>query len=872
MKRNLWLLAGLTLAAVALGGCTSADKGFRARVEEDFRHKQELLPEGDLFGVFREPMTAEERDAMMFLYAYMPVGDIADYPGDYYLDNVRRSFAVREEMPWGRQIPDDLFRHFVLPVRVNNENLDQSRRVFHDELAPRLEGLSMYDAILEVNHWCHEKANYQPSDARTSSPMATVCTAYGRCGEESTLLVAALRSVGIPARQVYTPRWAHTDDNHAWVEAWADGRWYFLGACEPEPVLDLGWFNAPASRGMLMHTKVFGYYDGPEEVMKTTANYTEINVISNYAASAPLTVTVTDPDGRPVEGAFVEFKIYNYAEFYTVSRKPTDARGQASLSAGLGDMLVVALHDGRFGVRRVSFGREPEVEVTLDHAVGEEFSLSVDIVPPAEQVSLPEVTPEARAANTLRFDREDSIRNAYIASFPDKAAIDAFAPTVGMTTADIAGYIHAARGNSLSIMELLRDAADRGYGRRALQLLSVISEKDLRDTPAAVLADHLYNTDREADAATVLSPRVAGELLTPYRSFFRDAIPAAEAEVFRADPQRLVAWCRDSLTLRPELCTVSTTISPEGVWRSRTADRPSRAIFFVAVARSLGIEAWIDRVTGGLFYRRGGETVSVDFDGSGSRRFATGMLQLRYAPIPRLDDPEYIRHFTLSRFDGERFSLLNYPDFAKWSTLFRAPAEVETGYYMLTTGSRLADGGVLCNISFFNVSAGGTTSADLVMRDNSEAIRVIGSFDAESKFVDAATGAETSVLAAAGRGYFVIGLVGVGQEPTDHALKDIAAKASELEQWGRALILLFPDEAAYRKYCSAPAAALPRTVVFGIDRSGVIRGRILEAMQLPGNVPLPVFLIGDTFNRVVFESHGYTIGLGDRLLHTVGSL
>ena len=73
----------------------------------------------------------------------------------------------------------------------------------------------MYDAVLEVNHWCHEKANYQPSDARTSSPLATVKTAYGRCGEESTFLVAALRSVGIPARQVYTPRWAHTDDNHA---------------------------------------------------------------------------------------------------------------------------------------------------------------------------------------------------------------------------------------------------------------------------------------------------------------------------------------------------------------------------------------------------------------------------------------------------------------------------------------------------------------------------------------------------------------------------------------------------------------------------------------------------------------------------------
>ena len=78
------------------------------------------------------------------------------------------------------------------------------------------------------------------------------------------------------------------------------------------------------------------------------------------------------------------------------------------------------------------------------------------------------------------------------------------------------------------------------------------------------------------------------------------------------------------------------------------------------------------------------------------------------------------------------------------------------------------------------------------MRDNSEAVRVIGNFNSESKFIDARTGRETSVLLTAGRGYFVVGLVGVGQEPTDHALKDIAAKAAELEQW------------AVRSSCSSP--------------------------------------------------------------------
>lgn len=852
-----------------LSACASP---FEKQVKADFEEKKALFTQGDFFEVIdAEGLTSEERNALMFLYAYMPVGDITDYSGEFYLENVRSSFATREETAWGKSIPDEVFRHFILPVRVNNEALDCSRMIFHDELMPRLEGLSMYDAVLEVNHWCHEKANYQPSDARTSSPLATVKTAYGRCGEESTFLVAALRSVGIPARQVYTPRWAHTDDNHAWVEAWADGKWYFLGACEPEPVLNLGWFNEPASRGMLMHTKVFGRYEGPEDVMRTTANYTEINVIGNYAQNAPVSVRVTDINGKPVADACVRFGIYNYAELYPVSSQHTGEDGLASLSAGLGDMVVLAVKGHAFGMRKVSFGKDKEVELKLEHQVGDTLSLSLDIVPPAGDPTLPEVTPEQRAENDIRFNREDSIRNAYIATFPDADAIRTFASETGYDAEAVTPYIIASRGNASEIEAFLKDAAERKMRKRALDLLGTLAEKDLRDAEARVLDDHLYHTDSLADVATVLAPRIGNEMLTPYRSFFQKAISEEDAARFRANPLAWVEWCKDSLTLRDDLCTVGTVISPEGVWKSRIADRTSRNTFFVAVARSLGIPAWIDRVTGYVLYKENGEDVAVDFESGSSEQVAEGTLKLAYSPIPRLDDPAYARHFSLSRFDGEGFALQTYPDFEPWSNLFKESAVLPAGYYMLVSGNRLAKGGVLAQVSFFSVEQGKETDTELAVRKSDEEVSVIGSFNSEAKF-QTPEGEETSVLLTTGRGYFIVGIVGVGDEPTNHALKDIAAKAKELEAWGRKIVLLFSSRAAYEKYTAAPIEGLPATVVFGIDADGSVEAQIREEMKLRAGTRLPILLIADTFNRVVFESHGYTIGMGDQLLNTIHGL
>ena len=859
------------------------DATYRAEVENDFQAKQAALPNGDLFAVFNDQMTPEEREALTFMYAYMPIGDITDYSGDFYLKNIRSSFQARNEMPWGDSIPEDIFRHFVLPVRINNENLDESRMVFFDELKDRVKGLSLYDAVLEVNHWCHEKVIYTPSDGRTSSPLASVKTAYGRCGEESTFTVAALRSVGIPARQVYTPRWAHTDDNHAWVEAWVNGKWYFLGACEPEPVLNLGWFNGPAYRGMLMHTKVFGKYNGPEDVMERTDGYTEINVIDNYAPSAKAVITVTDANGKPVKDALVEFKIYNYAEFNSVARKKTDADGKCSLSAGKGDMLVWASKDGKFGYSKVSFGKDGEVTIALNKKPGDVETIALDIIPPVDGSIPAEVTPEQKEANAKRLLEEDAIRNKYVATFYTEEKAEALAKELGIDPMKTEDFMIGSRGNWMEIEKFLRETPAEKRAQ-AMALLDVVSAKDLRDTPASVFADHLNNTpavQSEWFNEYIMNPRVANEFLTPYKSFFAANIEPSLAKQAVENPQALVDWVKNNVSINDALNAQRIPIMPMGVWKSRIADKGSRNIFFVAVARSLGIPARIEPVARKIQYFKDNAWVDVDFEAAVQTTAKQGKVIASYQPIKALQDPKYYSHFTIAKvLPNGTLQTLNFERGGNvdmglgdtWSGLLKKPLSMDEGNYMLVTGTRMANGSVLAEIEFFNVEADKTTPIQLEMRESKDEIQVIGNFNSENKFKRADNGEETSLLATTGRGYYIVALLGSRQEPTNHAMRDIAAVKKELEDWGRGIVLLFPDEKGYKNFDPKEFGDLPGTITYGLDIDGAIQKEMATAMKLQNANTLPIFLIADTFNRVVFVSQGYTIGLGEQLMKVIHKL
>ena len=760
--------------------------------------------------------TTKEYRAFGFLNEYMLPCDFIDYSPDYFLQNIETTFKAKEELPWGKRVPEREFNHFVLPIRVNNENLDDFRMVYYEELRDRVKDLSMYDAVLEVNHWCHEKVNYKGSDSRTSSPMATIKTSWGRCGEESTLLVSALRAVCIPARQVYVPRWAHCDDNHAWVEAWVDGHWHFLGACEPEPVLDLGWFNAPASRALLVHTRVFGDYKGPEEVIGKTANYTEINVIDNYAETAKLNVKVVDNDGNAVADAQVDFKIYNYSEYHTVATKYTDNQGYTWLTAGLGTMMVYASKDGKFGWEVAQIGSVDTIIITLCKDATNNVSNIVesydyDIIPPAENARIPEVSAEMRAENSRRLALEDSIRNAYIAKCVG-------APNEGDYDRDI---IAKTWGNYQTIKDFIDYARSLDREEDAYTLLHNLTDKDLRDVSIDVLKDCFDGN--------MLNPRVSNEMLRPFVETFHETFLPDNVEA-------LIKWVSDSITVEDVFSESRTPISPAGVLRSRHADSHSRDIFFVAMARTKGITSRIDPITGKVQYYDN-QWVDVEFEKSDDEsQNKPGTLVIKYQGD---DDPRYYTHFSIKKFNGNTFDLLAYdamdPGMDVGMTLSQMMSDggitLDAGYYALSYGPRLADGSVLNRLALFYIESGETTTVKMEMRS-----------------------AKTIV-----KGERIVAYLDGGSEPTTHAIQDISILKKEFEQWGGEIVFFFKNEEDFNSFKLKKFNELPSNIEFKTN-SGTIFDTINN---------LPCFQILNTENEVVFEKCGYQIGLGEQLMNAL---
>ena len=822
------------------------------QVEDAFQSRFAKVPMPEGLGALFEKSTAEEVVCYKFCYAFMPVSDIASYPLSLFTQVVEQALRVRAQNLYGESIPDEIFLNFVLQCRINNENLEFNRDYFFGELEPRVKGLSAADAVLAVNYWCLEKVTYIGNSPRTMSPFTIMKNTQGRCGEESVFTVSALRSVGIPARQIYTPLWAHCESNHAWVEVYVGGQWHFIGACEPEPVLDKGWFTGPASKGIIIHARVFSSI-APlgEEVTFKTDSMCEINRSNDYVQHhVPLKVKVLNGN----KDVRVTVKIVAHCSFANMVTLTPDENGVASVTIGQGDIMLHVTDGVNMVARRVDTRKEHDVEIDFAKAVpggellGIENGVDMMFVPPFSDYQDPDygITPEKQAAHEATLARCHEIRNAYAATFADTAKGEDLERYYGSPNFDSSQFFVKAKGN-LDEIEKFVALPQFPLKYKYMLLRNFADPKDFTDSTADILAEHLayalpFKDDfyEEIFEKYVLSPRIALEMVTPYRKFISAYFTQEQKLWFVAKPLAIWEWIQENITDTDEYRTGNDQrtlmASPVGLLTYKYGGLYSRGLLFAAVCRTLGIPARYHM--GHMEYYADGKFVKLVM----TEKIAT--------PPPKVDltivekNGEELSHygnFTVAKLDKGMYNLIGIG----YGKKVEMPIKVEPGDYQIVTGRRLESGAM--TVKVWHVKVDGDTTVEVEIPPEEQAVlepKPIGDYNFDGVSL-------TSLLT----GKDLVACIRPSHEPTEHLLRELLDARTEYKRLGVKVVLVATkDNANLQKVVAAYEDDI--TVIFAEDDAF---GKYLaDKVGIVPNLPV-VAMVGEGGNALYYLQ-GYHVG------------
>jgi hypothetical protein len=143
-------------------------------------------------------------------------------------------------------------------------------------------------------------------------------------------------------------------------------------------------------------------------------------------------------------------------------------------------------------------------------------------------------------------------------------------------------------------------------------------------------------------------------------------------------------------------------------------------------------------------------------------------------------------------------------------------------------------------------------------------LHVIAGFNCELGFTNV-KGIHKPILETTGRGFYIVGLIRSGHEPSTHLLHDMEASNLYIAQWEHCYLMLFPSQEDYANFDRKEFDDLPSNVLFGVADPETVEALYVEELT-HGNKELPILMLCDTFNRVYWFHQGYSIGLGDKLM------
>ena len=819
----------------------------RERIEKNYLEQTKSLPR--FFASIDEKIqkcTEEVALACKYLYAFMPYSDIGNYPFEVFLDYAENGVQLWKENPQIADMPEDIFLNYVLFHRVNEAEIAPCRTFFRTEIGTRIQGMNFREAALEVNYWCAEEATYHCTDDRTLSALSVYRRGNGRCGEESVFTVNALRSVGVPARQVYAPKWSHCDDNHAWVEIWCDGKWYFLGACEPEEILNKGWFTNASSRAMMIHSRIFDTKIPEGEVIGRDGMVTMLNELKRYAVTKEITVSVKDDQGLPVEGAEVSFEVLNYSEYAPIAEKETDENGRAVLTTGLGSLHISVRaccnEEWLHAEKAMNTETEDSCEICLRHQTagenaGYEKWTAADMFAPHDapvNTDMPDSEQKERgnkrlaAANAHREQKVRNWRNPECERFLQKE------------------------------VNRIEKAVAASYRE---DLLNVLTEKDRTDCLSDVLEEHLdlaisYHgmMNRDTFVSYVLNPRVDDEVLQKYRREIKNKFSRDEKQELRNDPSQIWKLVEKAVVSRPEKERSSVITTPAGCLNTCTGSFLSKKILFVAMARTLGVPARLNPHDRSMEYMENEKFVPVL-----AKTEKNSTLILKSGEDTQW---KYFQNWSIAKLENGRYVSLKLGTEAFENQHMNLP--LESGKYRILTSNRLPNGNMFANEYHFEIQPGETKEIDLVLReaDLEDMLENISMPEFTLRREDGST-VKASELTADGK--HILAFLEEEKEPTEHILNEMMEQEGAFAGYAEKIIFVVRSKDALETPTLSKALKKLKNVQIYYDDFSEIINTLGRRMYVDPD-KLPLIIVTNGSLNGIYATSGYNVGTGDMLL------
>lgn len=595
-----------------------------------------------------------------FLLSAMPDVDLVNLRADDFINYFEALNKNYQRVPWKNIIDTNLFYHYILPHRVSQEPLERFTEIYAETLYNLIKKRkNLLDAIFIINEWVYTKMVYAPTEYWDQNALTTIKRGIGRCEEMSILFIKALRTVCIPARHTYTPWWAHTNSNHAWVEIWVNGKWYSLGGGELTD-LNHGWFAIPTKRTTIIKSIVYGQIASDKEIIdKSESNYTIINSTPNYSDIIQLYIKVME-NNLPVENASVSINVYNYSSLVSVGLKKTDLNGYVQWFVVETDLFIYAYKNAQIGyhIWRPSNKHTDTVVINLskNEIPDTSFWLYTKRINSNNYNS--KYKPNIKLLNKIREKNLTKINIFDSIASQKLIKIDT----------NLSKILQDAHGNAQTLLQFYSNLPTLKK-IAFIQYCNTLVSKDLvaldtigllQEFTAVQRAVNQYK-NKISDSIIrdfVICPRIQYEQLGKWRFYLQNVIDKYHPILFapssvisiKEKVDSIISLVRTNIKLKKEGDIFGPMMNPQDVYKAKRATKIEQYIFIVGMLRSIGIPSRLKWGEDGFEYWDG-NWQEENFDDKTQKLKSWVGIKFEANNLNVTDKTKYYEDYSITKFN-----------------------------------------------------------------------------------------------------------------------------------------------------------------------------------------------------------------------------